>query len=579
MPNFIEISQATFSYPSRITNLQPAISNIDLVIRPGEFIALIGPNGSGKSTLGKLLNALVIPDSGDVVISGMNTKDRHFLPEIRSRVGMVFQHPQDQIVATTVEEDVAFGPGNLGIAPGEIRRRVKEALEVTGLEGYHDRPSYMLSAGETQRLALAGVLAMKPSCIIFDETTAMLDPMGREMVMEQAKHLQRQGLTIIFITHLMEEAARVDRVIVLQNGELALDDSPSAVFSNEKKLKSLSLELPETAQLAKELNSLIPQISKGELSEARLFDSIPEFIGRTKIPADLSIKRKNLSEVIRVNKLSHTYMRGTVFAHQSLDRVDFSVNQGRAQGLMGSTGSGKSTLLQHINALIRPQSGSVNVLGDELDEMDLDVKKLRKRVGLVFQQPEYQIFEQYVGDEIAFAARNFNVEGRISDIVRMAMDCVSLDFETFKDRFTSTLSGGEQRKVALASVLAGNPEVLLLDEPLAGLDPRSRREVSVLLRKLKQRELTLVISTHQFEDLLAITDGINVLSKGTNAASGDPWIIFNQFDVLEKIGIKPPLSIRTAHEFRKKGWPISMQVVTQAQLIGDIRALIMGAME
>jgi energy-coupling factor transport system ATP-binding protein len=489
---------------------------------------------------------------------------------------MVFQRPQDQIVATTVEEDAAFGPGNLGLPPSEIQRRVKDALEVTGLENHRERPSYMLSAGETQRLALAGVLAMKPSCIIFDETTAMLDPLGREMVMQQAKFLQQQGLTIVFITHLMEEAAKADRVIVLHHGELALEGSPSTVFSNEKKLKSLGLDLPETTQMANELNLLLPQISLGELSENRLYESIPKFTHRLSNPPIQSNVRETAADVIRVEELSHTYMRGTLFAHQSLDKVDFTVNQGCAQGLMGSTGSGKSTLLQHINALIRPQSGRVNVLGEDLGAEDLDTKNLRSRVGLVFQQPENQIFEQYVGDEIAFAARNFKVEGRLSDIVRMAMDAVGLDFETFKDRFTSTLSGGEQRKVALASVLAGNPAILLLDEPLAGLDPRSRRDVSVYLQALKERGLTLVISTHQFEDLLAILDGISALSRGTNATNGDPWVVFNRMEELEKIGIRPPLSIRTANAFRSKGWPIPLEAITSDQLIGTVETILQG---
>jgi energy-coupling factor transport system ATP-binding protein len=435
----------------------------------------------------------------------------------------------------------------------------------------------MLSAGETQRLALAGVLAMKPGCIIFDETTAMLDPLGREMVMQQARSLQQQGLTIVFITHLMEEAAKADRVIVLYQGELALDGSPNAVFSNEKKLKSLGLDLPETAQIANQLNLLLPQILRGELSEDRLFESIPKFTSRPLIPPARATIRETIPEVIRVTELSHSYMLGTVFTHQSLDKVDFFVNQGSAQGLMGSTGSGKSTLLQHLNALIRPQSGSVHVLGEDLGREDLDTKELRSRVGLVFQQPENQIFEQYVGDEIAFAARNFKVEGRISDIVLTAMDSVGLDFETYKDRFTSTLSGGEQRKVALASVLAGNPEILLLDEPLAGLDPRSRREVSTHLQKLKESGLTLVISTHQFEDLLAILDGINALSKGANAVSGDPWVVFNRLKALDDIGIKPPLSIRAANIFRKRGWPIPMEVVSHEQLIREVKSLIKGA--
>ena len=208
MTDFIEIDHLSFSYPTRSAMPEPTLKDIGLSIREGEFMAVIGHNGSGKSTLGKMLNALLIPDSGNVIVAGMNTREREQHASIRSMIGMVFQRPQDQIVATTVAEDTAFGPANLGLSPAEIRRRVSGALKATGLADYADRPSYMLSAGETQRMALAGVLAMQPKCVIFDETTAMLDPVGREMVLEQARALKAQGLIVIFITHLMDEAAR-----------------------------------------------------------------------------------------------------------------------------------------------------------------------------------------------------------------------------------------------------------------------------------------------------------------------------------------------------------------------------------
>ena len=576
MPDFIEIDHLSFSYPTRSAMPEPTLKDIGLSIREGEFVAVIGHNGSGKSTLGKMLNALLIPDSGNVIVAGMNTRQRERHASIRSMVGMVFQRPQDQIVATTVAEDTAFGPANLGLAPAEIRRRVSGALKATGLADYADRPSYMLSAGETQRMALAGVLAMQPKCVIFDETTAMLDPVGREMVLEQARALKAQGLTVIFITHLMDEAAQADRVVVLNEGRLVMDGNPRSIFSNEAELKKIGLELPETAELSRQLHQLIPHISSGNLFKSDLFREIPQYSGDGQ-PQRMKHPASSTPKVIEVEHLTHVYLRGGLLAHPSLNGINYSVNQGSASGLMGSTGSGKSTLLQHLNALIKPQQGRVSVFGEDLSKMDLDIRQLRSRVGLVFQQPEHQIFEQYVGDEVAFAARNFKVVGKLSEIVRDAMNSVGLDFEKFKDRFTSSLSGGEQRKVALASVLAGQPEILLLDEPLAGLDPQSRQTLSNHLRKLKALRLTLVVSTHQLEVTMEWLDEISVLAKGKDVLAGDPGTVFKQIDSLAEFGLTAPLAVRVANAFRQKGWPIKEDAITSTRLIDYLGVLLEGS--
>ncbi len=576
MTDFIEIDHLSFSYPTRSAMPEPTLKDIGLSIREGEFVAVIGHNGSGKSTLGKMFNALLIPDSGNVIVAGMNTREREQHASIRSMIGMVFQRPQDQIVATTVAEDTAFGPANLGLAPAEIRRRVSGALKATGLADYADRPSYMLSAGETQRMALAGVLAMQPKCVIFDETTAMLDPVGREMVLEQARALKAQGLTVIFITHLMDEAAQADRVVVLNEGRLVMDGNPRSIFSNEAELKKIGLELPETAELSRQLHQLIPHISSGNLFESDLFREIPQYSGDGQ-PQRMKHPASSTPKVIEVEHLTHVYLRGGLLAHPSLNGINYSVNQGSASGLMGSTGSGKSTLLQHLNALIKPQQGRVSVFGEDLSKMDLDIRQLRSRVGLVFQQPEHQIFEQYVGDEVAFAARNFKVVGKLSEIVRDAMNSVGLDFEKFKDRFTSSLSGGEQRKVALASVLAGQPEILLLDEPLAGLDPQSRQMLSNHLRNLKSLGLTLVVSTHQLEETMEWLDEISVLAKGKDVLAGDPGTVFKQIDSLAEFGLTAPLAVRVANAFRQKGWPIPEDAITSTRLIDYLGVLLEGS--
>jgi energy-coupling factor transport system ATP-binding protein len=573
---FIQLEKVSFSYQENEYPDSYALNNLNLSIDKGEFIALIGQNGSGKSTLGKLLNALEIPNSGNVFVDGLNTRVSANHPMIRAKVGMVFQRPQDQIVATTVDEDVAFGPGNLGFQPKEIRQRVSNALQQTGLALFGERPSYLLSAGETQRVALAGVLAMKPDCVIFDETTAMLDPSGREMVMGQAKSLNNQGITVIFITHLMEEAAQAKRVLVLHDGTLVLDGSPSEVFSTMSRIRSFGLDLPPASLIANSLKKYIPSLSKHILNEGDLLNALPKYPGRERSAEQKVFKKKEKNLCIEVKDLSHTYMWGTPLAHLALDKCSMNVERTSAHGLIGSTGSGKSTLLQHLNGLLSPQSGSVIVLDHSLADPGLDLKNLRRSVGLAFQQPEDQIFEQYVGDEIAFAARNFSIPGKIAEIVSSAMQTVGLDFEMFKDRMTSTLSGGERRKVALASILAGQPQILLLDEPMAGMDPLSRVEIAKDLEDLKKKGITLVISTHQFEDVIELFDRVSVLENGHDSLHGIPSDVFSDKKTLERSGIKAPLVIEISSRLRDLGWPISSDIVTLKDLENSVSSFVAG---
>ncbi len=228
-----------------------ALDHVTLTIRAGEFVALVGANGSGKSTLAKLLNALLLPTEGEVRVAGMDTRDPRSLWEIRRRVGMVFQNPDNQIVATVVEEDVAFGPENLGLPPEEIARRVEWALKVVGMWEYRHREPHLLSGGQKQRVAIAGVLAMRPQCIVLDEATTMLDPQGRREVLETVHRLrEEEGITILLITHDMEEVVRADRVVVLSRGRVALEGPPEEVFAEARRLRALDLDLSEIASLA-----------------------------------------------------------------------------------------------------------------------------------------------------------------------------------------------------------------------------------------------------------------------------------------------------------------------------------------
>lgn len=250
MNNIIEVKDISFEYITEESKFK-AIEDLSLNVAQGEFVAIIGHNGSGKSTLSKNLNAILTPTQGDIVINGLNTKEEEHLWNIRQSAGMVFQNPDNQIVATVVEEDVAFGPENLGIDPKEIRKRVEESLKSVGMYELKDRQPHLLSGGQKQRVAIAGIIAMKPKCIIFDEATAMLDPSGRKEVMKTIKKLNKEdNITVLHITHFMEEAVEADRVIVMEKGKKILEGTPRQVFSKIDKLREIGLDVPYMTELS-----------------------------------------------------------------------------------------------------------------------------------------------------------------------------------------------------------------------------------------------------------------------------------------------------------------------------------------
>ncbi|WP_042278297.1 energy-coupling factor transporter ATPase [[Clostridium] dakarense] len=255
MNSIVKVNNLSFEYITDEEKLK-AIDNLNLEVKKGEFVAIIGHNGSGKSTLSKNLNAILMPSEGNILIDGLDTKEENNLWSIRQTAGMVFQNPDNQIVATVVEEDVAFGPENLGIEPHEIRNRVEESLKSVGMYELKDRQPHLLSGGQKQRVAIAGIIAMKPKCIIFDEATAMLDPSGRKEVMKTIKRLNKEeNITTLHITHFMEEAVEADRVIVMEKGKKILEGTPREVFSNIEMLRSIGLDVP----CMTELSSLLRQ--------------------------------------------------------------------------------------------------------------------------------------------------------------------------------------------------------------------------------------------------------------------------------------------------------------------------------
>ena len=255
MSNAITVENLTFAYPPAEDQVAvPIFDGLSLTIEAGSFVAVLGHNGCGKSTLAKQCNAILLPAGGSVTVFGMDTAQGDLLFEIRRTVGMVFQNPDNQIVSNVVEEDVAFAPENLGIPPKEIRERVDEALRIVGMEDYREHAPHLLSGGQKQRVAIAGVIAMRPRCIVLDEPTAMLDPQGRRDVLDTIKRLNREGITIVLITHHMPEAAEAQRVIVMEEGRIAADGTPKEVFSQVELLRQVGLSVPDTTALLYALN-------------------------------------------------------------------------------------------------------------------------------------------------------------------------------------------------------------------------------------------------------------------------------------------------------------------------------------
>lgn len=522
---------------------QRVLNGLDISIKKGEFVAILGHNGSGKSTLAKHFNALLTPTAGTVWIKGLDTADEENVWDIRQSAGMIFQNPDNQMVATIVEEDVAFGPENLGVPSAEIRGRVDDALKIVGMEDYMKSPPHLLSGGQKQRVCIASILAMKPDCIVLDEPTAMLDPMGRKEVIETVKKLnEEENITVILITHYMEEAVMAGRIIVLENGAVVMDDSPRNIFTQVDRMRLLGLDVPQVTELAHNLRSRGVDIPDGILT----IEEMEQCISKLKIDAASVTYKEETAETeanvaISLRNVTHIYAKGSAFEKKALDDISLDIKKGEFVGLIGHTGSGKSTLIQHLNALIKPTYGEVKLYGQDIYADKSRLKEIRQRVGLVFQYPEHQLFEMTVYEDVAFGPRNMGLsKDEVDKMVRDALSIVDIK-EKYFDKSPFELSGGQKRRVAIAGVLAMNPEILILDEPTAGLDPRGRNKI---LEKIKimhdTLNITVILVSHSMEDIARLASKIIVVNEGRLEFMGDRAFVFKNAKRLEEIGLAAP---------------------------------------
>lgn len=595
----VTFDDVSFTYASGEPD---AVKNLTLRVKRGEFLSVLGHNGSGKSTLARLICGLLAADKGNVRVWGYNPADRQEVDEVRRHAGIVFQNPDNQMVASIVEDDVAFGPENLGVEREEIGRRIEWALRTVGMEKYRTSTPTRLSGGQKQRIAIAGVLAIKPDVIILDESTAMLDPRGRKEVVDVVKKLNKEeGMTVVLITHFMEEALLADRAVVMNRGELVAEGTPEQIFEMGDVLETFNLSLPEIGQIRKELMvsgieiapCLQPEVLAKELADFAS-SKVIKFNCPPYIPQRTPFRGQNEWD-IDIRNLTFTYSKKSPFATHALNGVNLKIDEGEFFGIIGHTGSGKSTLVQHLNALIKlPQAEKkykkpkvkkgeqppvlpyLRVGRYDLSDKKCPWKQLRCDVGMVFQYPEYQLFAETVFDDVAFGLKNFRPDIPQEEVklaVRESLEAVGLNYDDVAEKSPFDLSGGQKRRVAIAGVIVTKPKILILDEPAAGLDPLGKKEIMSLLHRLHGDWCrTVIIVSHDMDEVAENCTRACVVSEGKIFACDRPSELFRRGDELRTLGLDVPLTAKICKCLADEGMEISCDLTAKGLCEAIVRS-------
>ena len=588
--SMVKTDKLVFEYEKRdeegnVIGTQRAIDEVDIQIEKGRFIAILGHNGSGKSTFAKHINALLVPGGGTMWVGGRDTKDEDELWNIRQSAGMVFQNPDNQIIATVVEEDVGFGPENLGVPTKEIWQRVDDALEKVGMTEYRYRSPNKLSGGQTQRVAIAGVVAMRPECIVLDEPTAMLDPNGRKEVIRTVRDLQKQEkVTVILITHYMEEVTDADYIYVMDKGKVVMEGKPEQIFSKVDLLKHYRLDVPQATAVADELIRKGFPVSAGTLTREALCREVVSLArerGRIQDPLGKEVYRDEVKSrpdgdpVLRLKNLNYNYNPGTAYEKHAMKGVDLDIWQGEFIGIIGHTGSGKSTLIQHLDGLIRATGGELFFQGENIYQEGYSMKTLRQQVGLVFQYPEHQLFEADVLSDVCFGPKNQGLsDEECRQRAKEALQMVGFP-ETLYNASPFDLSGGQKRRVAIAGVLAMRPKVLVLDEPTAGLDPKGRDDILDQIALLqKTTHMTVILVSHSMEDVARYVDRIIVMNRGEKIFDDTPKRVFRHYKRLEEVGLAAPEVTYLMHVLRAQGIPVSTDITLVEEAADEIERVL-----
>jgi energy-coupling factor transport system ATP-binding protein len=550
----IRIKNLTFHYGDAEN---PALQDMNLDIEDGEFVLVTGPSGCGKTSLCRCLNGLIPHFYGGVVegrveVQGLDVTE-HTTKELATRVGMVFQDPENQLVSIEVQREVAFGLENLAFPRDVIAKRVEESLDTLGISGLRYRQVHDLSGGEKQKVVIASVLALHPDILVMDEPTSELDPKGAEEVLSIVQRLNDElGITVVLVEHRLDRVVHlVDRMIVMDEGRIIADGSPRTVLSNGD-ITSVGAGVPPIVRMVKRLRDdgfnfdEIPlTVKQGRAVLKDIFMRVGE---STLFENESAAKGKT---TIEIEKLWYAYRDGPT----ALRNVSLRICEGEFVAVMGRNASGKTTLVKHINGLLKPTKGKVVVTG--IDTRKATIAQLSRKVGFIFQNPNDHIFADTVEDEIAFILKNRGlghdeVAERVDEILRM------FALVGFRKRYPRSLSGGERQRVAMASILVARPEILILDEPTRGMEYRLKSELMRFLNSYRERGNTVVLVTHDVETVAEYADRVILLSEGRIVVDG------NKRDVLSRALFFSPQINRLVQAFEKYGVPNNILTVDEA---------------
>lgn len=539
-----------------------ALDHVSFSIPAGKRTCIVGANGSGKSTVASILSGLTAPDEGTVTFLGTTVVndgqvDFEAYKAIRPQLGLVFQNPEDQIICSVVADDIAFGLENLQVPSNQITPLVEQQIELGTLTEFASENPQMLSGGQQQRVAISGALVMKPQILILDEPSAALDVVHRNNVMGLVEKLRAAGKTIVHVTHFMDEVVSADHVIALDDGRVAFEGTPEALFEQHELVECLHLEEPFAYQVAHALNNRGVVVCKSPSAE-RVLSELTGLLATAARSADAAGSCDDATAAGcdgttgSASEAAAVSVRDVTFSYQKpvLKNISVDVQKGSHVAVIGSTGSGKSTLARLICALDTPDAGSLCVTGLDTRQKQ-NRSKLHGIVGYVMQRPERQLFAQTVAEDVAFGPTNLGLSAcDVASAVDAALELVGLSHKADASPFE--LSGGQQRLCALAGVIAMHPKVLVLDEPTSGLDPYYCSELRKIINSVLEDGCTVIELTHSMEDA-AETDQIIVLHEGDLVFSGSPQQTFTHFSEAEfqELGLGIPHALAWAQHLSR----------------------------
>jgi len=547
----ISIENLTYYYPD---SEEAALDNINLTVEEGEFILLLGPSGCGKSTLVQCLNG-IIPKvaggdlTGEIFINKKNVRD-HKVYQLSTDVGLVFQNPDTQLFGLTVEEDVAFGPENLGIEREGIRARVKHSLETVGLKDLKDRFTFTLSGGEKQRTAIAGNLAMEPKILVLDEPTSDLDPAGTKEVFETLKHLNRdRRITIILIEHKIDEVMGLaDRSVVMDKGRIILDGNTYDIFSQDLDvLEEIGIHLPQLMGISSllEVSPSYDDIVSGLGSLNGSFKDLPAASHPARGPLQVVFENVEF---------------GYHDANLALKGVNLEIGRGEFVALIGPNGSGKTTLLSCLIGLNRPTAGRILIDGQDIRKRG--VAEQAQVVGYLFQNPDYQLFTDTVYEEVAFGLKNRqsrpdDIEKRVDQALEM------MELSVYRDRHPHSLSRGQRQRLAVASILSMEPDIIVLDEPTTGQDRGHLNKFLARMKMLNEAGKTIILISHDMGVVAEYASRTIVMKDGGILMDAGTREVFSRPDILKGASIEPHLLARACNDVREGGRDIPVLLTVE----------------